>query len=232
MTDELDGHIQNDPVFREMADIYSTIGGELPVRIFSSISNEMNMNDLAERLLDLEERDWHRESNMDMFMTQARDMLDEFEDKKLVQDGNNNWSLTNYGQHWRAQMDSANQTLLQLINDDLLAASRFEADDGQIIYNGEETLGDFYSVLGFNVRAEPYPESLPVLHILGGELNDGEVPRDYIDGVEQLEMMGMITDTDYDSEGPMRPEITEIGQRIYDEVVLDDREFVKEQYGL
>lgn len=232
MTEEFDGHVQNDPVFREMADVYSTIGGELPVRIFSSISDGMNMNELAERLIDFEDREWHTEGHMDMFEAQVRDMIDEFEEKKLIQEQNGDWALTSYGQSWRTQMDSANQTLLSLVNNDHIAASRFEAENRQLIYNGIETMGDVYNALGFNVGVEPYPETLPVLHILGEDLNDGEIPRDYIDGVEQLEIMGMLEDAEYDGKGALTPEMTEVGQRIYDEVVLDDREFVKEHYGL
>lgn len=232
MTDELDGHVQNDPVFREMADIYTTIGGELPVRIFSSISKGMNMNDVAERLIEVGDREWHKEENTDMFMAQARDMIDEFEEKKLVQSGNHGWNLTRYGQQWRAQMDAANETLTSLMHDDAIAASRFEAGDGQIVYNGEETLGDFYSALGFNVGSDAYPEALPVLHILGEGVNNGEIPSDYEAAVEQLEIMGMVQNTDYEGEGAMTPELTEVGQRMYEEVVLDDREFVKDHYGL
>jgi len=234
MTEELDGHVQNDPVFREMADIYSTIGGELPAMIFSNISHGRNMNELADRLIEVGERSWHTEENMDMFMAQAQDIIEEFEEKKLVQSEEKGWNLTRYGQQWRAQMDAANQTLTNLMHDDVIAASRFEAGDGQIVYDGDETLGNFYSALGFNVGsdADVYPEALPVLHILGEDVNDSEVPADYSEAVEQLELMGMVQDTDYDSEGSMSPELTEIGSRIYEEVVLDDREFVKEHYGL
>lgn len=229
MTD-IDGHVQNDPLFREQSEIYSSLGGELPIRIFSSISGGMNMNGLADRLIDFDDR-WNEQGNFQTFELQARDAIDQFEDKKLIQDGNDGWSLTNYGQQWRAQIDAANQTLLDLVNDNKIAASRFEAESGQIVYNGENTLGDFYNALGFNVGVEPYPEALPALHILAEDANDGEVPQDYIDGVEQLELMGMAQNTDYDGD-TLETDITEIGQRIYDEVVLDDREFVAQHYGL
>lgn len=251
MTD-FKGHIQKDPLFREQANVYSTIGGELPIRIFSSISNGMNMNELAEKLIDFDDR-WDEDANFQTFELQARDILEEFEEEKLVQSGNDGWNLTHYGEQWREQMDVANKTLLSLLNDNEIAASRFEAEDSQLIYRGDETLGDMYNALGFNVRIDEYPEALPALHILAEDVNNGTVPGDYSEGVEQLELMGMVeTEADgsletdinnvdpsnmdsafYDRDsGPSDPEITEIGRRIYDEVVLSDREFVAEHYGL
>ena len=230
MTDiDIDGHIQDDPLLNEQAEIYSTLAGELPMRIFYSISSGMNMNDLADKLLDFDDR-WAEEGNFQMFEMQARDILDELEDNKLVQDGNNGWSLTNYGQQWRAQMDSADQTLRNLIGDNEIAASEFEAEDGQLVYQGEETLGNIYSALGFNMGVEPNPEALPALYILAEGENDGNVPADYADGVEMLEVMGMAKNTDYDGE-TLGTEITEVGQRVYDEIVVDDNEFLAEFYG-
>lgn len=226
---EIDGHVQDDPLLNEQAEIYSTLAGELPIRIFSSISSGMNMNDLADKLLDFDDR-WAEEGNFQMFEMQARDILDELEDNKLVQDGNNGWDLTSYGEQWRAQMDSADQTLRNLIGDNEIAASEFEAEDGQLVYQGEETVGDIYSALGFNVGVEPRPEALPALYILAEEENDSIVPADYADGVEMLEVMGMAENTDYDGE-TLETEITEVGQRVYDEIVVDDNEFLAEFYG-
>lgn len=227
---DIDGHVQKDPLFREQAEIYSSLGGELPIRIFSSISGGENMNELADKLIDFDDR-WREEGNFQTFEMQARDIIDDLEEKKLIQDANSGWNLTQYGQQWRAQLDSANQTLLGLITDEEIAPSRFEAEDRQVVYNGEETLGDFYHALGFNVRQEAYPEALPALHILAEDGNDGVVPVDYEDGVEQLQIMGMVEDVKYDGE-VLEPEITEVGQRVYDDVVIDDRDFVAEHYGL
>lgn len=225
MGEELDGHIQKDPIFREMADIYSTLGGKLPTRIFSGISEGKNMNEIADRLIEVGDSEHHTEENVGMFLAQAKDIIEDFEEKKLVQEEGSEWHLTNYGQKWRAQMDAANYTLTSLVNDGVIAASQFEAEDGQIIYNGEGTLGDFYSALGFNVEVDAYPEALPVMHILGEEVNNGEVPPDYSDAAEQLEIMGMVENTD------TALELTEVGTKMYEEVVLDDREFVKDHYG-
>lgn len=227
---DIDGHVQKDPLFREQAEIYSSVGGGLPIKILSSISGDEDMNELASKLIDFDDR-WREEGNFQTFEMQARDILDDLEEKKLIQNGNTGWSLTQYGQQWRAQLDSANQTLLELINEDEIAPSRFEAGDGQIVYNGEETLGDFYNALGFNVIHDAYPEALPALHILAEGENDGVVPAEYDEGLEQLQIMGMVEDVDYDG-STSEPEITEVGQRVYDEIVLDDREFVAEHYGL
>lgn len=231
MTESIDGHIQDDPALNEMADIYSTIGGELPVRVFSSISQGVSMNELAEDLIDSDGRSWHEEKNMDMFLLQAQDILEDFEQKNLIQQANNNWRVTSYGKQWKNQMDSARGLLLDLLNEDIIGYTGIE-DDSKVDYRGEETLGDFYQALGFNMSQETSPEALPVLHILGGNLNDGEVPRDYEDGAEQLGIIGMIEDADYDGKESLNPVLTEVGQRIYEDVVLEDREFVEDHYGL
>ncbi len=233
---DIEGHIQKDPLFREQAQIYSSLGGDLPIKIFSSISGGENMNELASKLIDFNDR-WREEGNFQTFEMQARDIIEDLDEENLVQLEDNGWALTEYGQQWRAQLDSANQTLLGLVADGELAASRFEAEDRQVIYNGEETLGDFYHALGFNVGQDAYPEALPALYILAEGVNDGVIPADYEDGVEQLHIMGMVKnmneDGSYEQQGDsIDPEITEVGQRVYDEVVLDDREFVAEHYGL
>jgi len=230
MTDiEIDGDIQDDPLLNEQTEIYSILAGQLPISIFSSISSGMNMNELADRLVDFDDR-WAEEGEFRMFEIQARDMINELEDNKLVQSEKNGWSLTNYGQRWRTQIDSADQTLHDLIGDNEIAASKFEAGDGQLVYQGEETIGDFYSALGFNVGVESNPEALPALYILAEGENNGFVPADYADGVEMLEAMGMVENTDYNGE-ELEPDITEVGQRVYDEIIVEDNEFLAEFYG-
>ncbi|WP_414837812.1 hypothetical protein ACK3SF_00185 [Candidatus Nanosalina sp. VS9-1] len=228
----IDGHIQRDPIFREQSEIYASLGGQTPIRVFSSISRGETMNDVIESLFQTGSSGWQAGENFGHFEMQLRDILDDMEEKKLVQNTPDGWELTGYGGTWRTQMDQANHTLMELVNDNHIAASYFEASDGDLVYEGEDTVGNLYNALGFNMLADSHPEALPVLYILGEEVNDGEVPEEYMDAVEQLSTVGLL-EYDATEEGSLENvEITEMGRRVYDDVVLDDRETVADHYGL
>ena len=228
---DIDGHIQRDPAFREQSKIYSVLGGETPIRVFSGISRGLNMNDVIEELFETGSGGWQAGERLGHFEMQLQDVLQELEDEKLVQSTDDGWQLTSYGQTWRTQLDSAHQEFLGMMDDDLMARSYFEADDG-LVFRGEDTLGDLYATLGFNLVADTYPEALPALYILGEGLNDGEVPHEYGEALEHLQSMDLVEDIEQEENREYHPEITEIGQRVYDEIVLDDREVIKNHYRL
>lgn len=246
MTDiEIDGHIQDDPVLNLQAETYSTLGGDLPAKIFLNFSNGFDVNNFLGELIDGDNR-WS-EGNLQSFEHQARDILGELDEINMIQSEPQGWNLTSYGKQWQEHMASADRTLRSLIDDGEIASPEFGGEAGQLIYRGEETVGEIYRALGFNMGAEATPEALPALYILAEGVNDSVVPADYVDGVEMLELVGMVTDVDYTGEdedaeipgagqrgyegyegGDLEPEITEVGQRIYDEVVVEDNEFLQD----
>lgn len=219
-------------MFREQSEIYASLGGETALKLFTGISKGKNANEIIEEFIDTETPGWSSGDRAGGFEIRLQPLLDGMEDKKLVQSSPGGWELTNYGQTWRTQLDSAMMTFNQMADDGLVARSYFEAEDGELVYTGEPTMGDVYQTLGFNVLNDAYPETLPAMYIMGEGVNDNEVPREYETALEKLSHLGFVEDIEWDQNGDYHAELSEVGEKVYEDIVLDDRETIAGHYGL
>jgi len=229
---ELDGSLQQDPIFRDQSEIYAALGGETALKLFTGISQGKNANEIIEEFIDTETPGWSSGDRAGGFEIRLQPVLDNMQDKKLIQSSSDGWQLTNYGQTWQRQIDSAMMSFNQMADEGMVAQSYFEADDGELVYTGEPTMGDVDHTLGFNVLNDAYPETLPAMYIMGEGVNDNEIPQEYGTALEKLSHLGFVEDVDWDQEGDFYAELSEVGERVYDEIVLDDRETIADHYGL
>lgn len=225
---------QHDPVFREQAEVYSLLGGEVPVRMFQGIEKGASLNDLMEELIDEDFRGMDNDGEPQPGVT--RQLLHSFDgmaEKNLVQRAANSWVLTGYGESWYGQMQDAINVMEELVEDDVVSGgTELSGVEAALLFEGPEDIGDLYAVLGYDLNGgDEYPEALPAFHLL--HENQGEAPARYVDAVEQLWHMDIVESYSLsDSGDEVIAPLTAVGERVYSDVLMEDREMVKDHYGL